>query len=151
MAFARSERAIWSTSIGIPFILPPKHAAVFRAAAADFSEYANALEDADADETVFEGLTLGQKQLAILLAARALLDPAIEPPRITAVLAGTMAAIYDHLQTMVAIEIGDGEGTTGVPGANPSVSMESAHARLGRARCRFPVKSAVAWMTFTGR
>jgi hypothetical protein len=108
MAFARSERV---PSIGIPFILPPKHASVFRAAAADFSEYADALEDAGADETVFEGLTLGQKQLAILLVARALLDPAIEPPRITAVLAETMAAIYHHLQTMVAIEIDGGEGT----------------------------------------
>jgi hypothetical protein len=103
---------MWSNSIGTLFILPPKHATVFREAAADFSEYADFLEDAGDDETVFERLTRGQKQLAILVVARALLDPATEPPRITAVLAGTVAAIYEHLQTMVAVEIDEREGTT---------------------------------------
>jgi hypothetical protein len=101
---------MWSNSIGTPFILPPKHAAVFRNAAADFSAYADFLEDAGDDETVFERLTRGQKQLAIHLVARALLDPASEPPEITAVLAGTVAAIYEHLQTTV--EIDEREGTT---------------------------------------
>ena len=92
-----AERAMWSNSVGAPFILPPKHAAVFRKAAADLSEYADVVEDAGVDETVFERLTREQKQLAILLVARALLDPLSEPPRITAVLAGTVAAIYEHL------------------------------------------------------
>jgi hypothetical protein len=103
---------MWSNSVGTPFILPPKHAAVFREAAAEFAEYADFLEDAGDDETVFERLTRSQKQLAILVVARALLDPAAEPPRITAVLAGTVAAIYEHLQTMVALEIDEHEGTT---------------------------------------
>jgi len=103
---------MWSNSVGTPFILPPKHATVFRAAAADFSKYADVLEDAGEDETVFERLTREQKQLAILVVARALLDPATESPRITAVLAGTVAAIYEHLQTMVAVEIDEREGTT---------------------------------------
>jgi hypothetical protein len=57
-------------------------------------------------------LTREQKQLAILLVARALLDPVSEPPRITAVLAGTVAAIYEHLRTMIALEIDEGKGTT---------------------------------------
>jgi hypothetical protein len=103
---------MWSNSIGTPFILPPKHAAVFRNAAADFSEYADILEDAREDGTVFERLTQGQKQLAILLVARALLDPVSEPPEITAVLAGTVAAIYEYLQMMVAVEIDEGDETT---------------------------------------
>jgi hypothetical protein len=103
---------MWSNSLRAPFVLPPKHAAVFRRAAACFSEYAGVLEDAGVDETVFERLTDGQKQLAILLAARALLDPASEPPEITAVLAGTVAAIYEYLQTMIDLEIDEGKGTT---------------------------------------
>jgi hypothetical protein len=103
---------MWSNSVGTPFILPPKHAAVFREAAADFSDYADVLEDAGEDGTVFERLTRGQKQLAILVVARALLDPATEPPRITAVLAGTVAAIYEYLQTMIDLEIDQREGTT---------------------------------------
>jgi hypothetical protein len=103
---------MWSNSVGTPLILPPKHATVFREAAADFSEYADFLEDAGDDETVFERLTRGQKQLAILVVVRALLDPASEPPEITAVLAGTVAAIYEHLQTIVAVEIDEREGTT---------------------------------------
>jgi hypothetical protein len=103
---------MWPNSIGTPFILPPKHAAVFREAAADFSAYADMLEDAGENGSVFERLTLGQKQLAILIVARALLDQAIEPPRITAVLAGTVAAIYEHVQTMVAVEIEEREGPT---------------------------------------
>jgi hypothetical protein len=103
---------MWSNSVGAPFILPPKHAAVFRKAAADFSEYADVLEDAGEDETVFERLTREQKQLAILLVARALLDPVSEPPRITAVLAGTVAAIFEYLQTMIDLEVDEGKGTT---------------------------------------
>jgi hypothetical protein len=103
---------MWSNSIGTPFVLPSKRAAVFRDAAADFSDSADVLEDAGADETIFERLTLGQKQLAILLVARALLDPASEAPRITAVLAGTVAAIYEYLQTMIDLEIDEGKETT---------------------------------------
>jgi hypothetical protein len=34
-----------------------------------------------------------------------------EPPQITAVLAGTVAAIYDYLQTMIDLEIDEREGT----------------------------------------
>jgi hypothetical protein len=103
---------MWSNSVGAPFVLHPKHAAVFRKAAACFSEYADVLEDAGVAETVFERLTRGQKQLAILLVARALLDPVSEPPAITAALAGTVAAIYDYLQTMIDLEIDHGEETT---------------------------------------
>jgi hypothetical protein len=87
------------------------HAAVFREAAACCSEYADFCEDAGEDANVFERLTQGQRQLAILLVAKALLDRATEPPRITAVLAGTVAAIYEHLQIMLAVEIDEGIGT----------------------------------------
>jgi hypothetical protein len=103
---------MWTNSVEAPFILPLKHAAVFRGAAGGFSEYADVLEDAGEDETVFERLTRGQKQLAILLVARALLDPETEPPKITAVLAGTVAAIYEYLQTMIDLEIDEGKETT---------------------------------------
>jgi hypothetical protein len=57
-------RATWSNSVGAPFILPPKHAAVFRKAAADFSEYADVVEDAGVDESVFERLRVWQIFLA---------------------------------------------------------------------------------------
>jgi hypothetical protein len=70
------------------------------------------LEDAGVAQTVFERLTRGQKQLAILLAARALLDPASEPPEITSVMAGTVAAIYNYLLTMIDLEVDEGEETT---------------------------------------
>jgi hypothetical protein len=103
---------MWSNSVGAPFILTPKHAAAFRVAAACFFEHAGVLEDAGEDDNAFERLTQGQKQLAILLVVRALLDPESAPPEITAVLAGTVAAIYDCLQMMVAIEIAEGEETT---------------------------------------
>jgi hypothetical protein len=103
---------MWPNSIGTPFVLPPKHAAVFRTAAVCFTEYAEVLEDEGQHEAVFERLTREQKQLAILLVARALLDPATEPPELTAVLAGTAAAIYDHLQTMIDLEIDEGRAWT---------------------------------------
>jgi hypothetical protein len=43
---------MWAHSVEAPFILPLKHAAVFREAAARFSEYADVLEDAGEDATV---------------------------------------------------------------------------------------------------
>jgi hypothetical protein len=102
---------MWN-SVEAPFILPLKHAAVFRQAAAGFSEYADVLEDAGEDATAFERLTREQKQLAILLVARALLDPRTEPPEITAILAGTVAAVYEYLQMIIDLEIDQGKGTT---------------------------------------
>jgi hypothetical protein len=51
---------MWANSVEAPFILPLKHAALFHNAAAGFSEYADFLEDAGDDETVFERLTRGQ-------------------------------------------------------------------------------------------
>jgi hypothetical protein len=85
---------------------------VFRIAAICFTEYAEVLEDAGQHETIFERLTREQKHLAILIVARALLDPATDPPEITAVLAGTVAAIYDHLQTMIDLEIDEDRAWT---------------------------------------
>src|SRR5262249_33713009 len=62
---------MWSNSVGAPFVLAPKHAAIW-----------------------------------------ALLDPASKPLEITAVLAGTVAGIYNYLLTMIDLEIDQGEETT---------------------------------------
>jgi hypothetical protein len=48
---------------------------------------------------------------AILVVAKALLDATSEPPEITAALAATVSAIYDHLETAIYIEMDTGETT----------------------------------------
>ena len=99
-----------------PFILSPKHAVVLRAAAARLSDNVGWEEWEDdwpgIGIVVFDNLSQGQKQTAILEAARALLDPSVEPPRVTAVLAGTVDAIYRELQASIETEISLAEDIT---------------------------------------
>lgn len=93
---------MWQPLYKPPFVLSAKHAAVFRFAARNLSRIIDERDNEDnawpgIGIAVFDKLTQGQKQVAILTVARALLDPAIEPPEVTAVLAGTVDAIYVHL------------------------------------------------------
>ena len=101
---------MWQSLYDPPFVLPPKHAAVFRLAAAMFSDFVGweRFEDdwAEMGIAVFDNLTQHQKQAAILIVAKALLDPACEPPAVTAVLAGTVDAIYIQLESSIELEMG---------------------------------------------
>ena len=101
---------MWQPLYDAPFVLRPKHAAAFRLAAAMFSDcigWEHWEDDWDATGiAVFDCLTQHQKQAAILIVAKALLDPECEPPDVTAVLAGTVDAIYIYLETSVELEIG---------------------------------------------
>ncbi|GEM_PF-5882006 len=107
---------MWDRFSEPPLVLSPKHAAVFRRAAADLSDCVG-WQDWD-DEwpgigiAVFDSLSQGQKQAAIFVVSRALLDPDCEPPEITAVLAGTVDAIYRNLEAIIETEISLGEDST---------------------------------------
>ena len=91
-----------------PFVLGPKRAAVFRDAAAFLSDMVGWAESendcSDMGIAVFDNLSQGQKQVAILTVAKALLDPNVEPPAVTAALAGTVHAIYCQLECLVELE-----------------------------------------------
>ncbi len=105
---------MWATYFDAPFILKAKHTAIFRVAAASLSDHLGWSDRHEAWETgneVFDGLSLGQKQAAILLVVKALLDPAVEPPRLIAAVAATVDAIYREMEGLIDIEIDFGEGT----------------------------------------
>lgn len=99
-----------------PYILPLKHAAVFRLAAASLSDGVGWEQFADdwceIGVSVFDQMVQGQKQAAILAVVRALLDSRVEAPEVTAVLGGTVDAIYRELQGNIEIEIDLGETTS---------------------------------------
>jgi hypothetical protein len=103
---------MWEISGVQPFVLAPKHAAVFRVAAASLSDFVGWGEcDNDHGEIgieVFDMLSQGQKQLAILTVAKALLDPQVAPPTISAVFAGTAHAIYCQLECLIEIAVPQG-------------------------------------------
>ena len=106
----QSGKSMWQPLYDPLFVLPPKHAAAFRLAAGTFSDIVGweAFEDDwdDIGVAVFDNLTQHQKQAAILIVAKALLDPDCEPPDVTAVLAGTVDAIYLQLESTIELEIG---------------------------------------------
>lgn len=100
---------MWENYFDPPFILKPKHAALFKAMAGWLSSDVG-WEPYDDDwdgigVAVFDRLTQGQKQVAILTVSKALLDPNVEPPKVTAVLAGTVDSIYRHLESQIESEI----------------------------------------------
>ena len=71
---------MWSTIHEPDFVLPPKHALIFREAVCAVSDFVG-WEDSDNDGwesgiAVFDRLTQGQKQLILLTVARALLQGA---------------------------------------------------------------------------
>lgn len=105
---------MWATYFDVPFVLKDKHAAIFRVAAASLSDHLGWNDKYEAWESgnqVFDSLSLGQKQAAILLVTKALLDPAVEPPRVIAAIAATVDAIYRELEALIDIEIDFGEET----------------------------------------
>ncbi len=110
MVSAIEKKRMWQPLYEPPFVLSPKHAAVFRMAAGMLSDFVGwePWEDdwQDIGIAVFDNLSQHQKQAAILVVAKALLDPACEPPDVTAVLAGTVDAIYSHVESAVEMEIG---------------------------------------------
>ncbi len=91
-----------------PFVLGPKQAAVFRDAAACLSDLVGWAESendiSDMGIAVFDNLSQGQKQVAILTVAKALLDPKVDPPTVTAALAATVDAIYCQLECLIEME-----------------------------------------------
>jgi hypothetical protein len=106
---------MWFKYFDPPFILPPKHAAVFREAASSLS-FDVGWEDWEDDWSpigvkVFDRLSQAQKQATILEVVRALLDASVEPPEVTSVLAGTVDAIYRELGGRIEMEISFGEQT----------------------------------------
>jgi hypothetical protein len=64
--------------------------------------------EADGWETgiaVFDRLTQGQKQVALLQVARALLQASAQPPKVTAYLAATVAAVYETVLDLIQLDI----------------------------------------------
>lgn len=106
---------MWRNTSGEEFVLEPKHAAAFRAAAAVLSDNVGWEKYQDdwygLGVAVFDELSQGQKQAAILAVAKSLLDPNVPPPEVTAVVAGTVDAVYRQLQGCIEIEIDGGEGS----------------------------------------
>ena len=91
-----------------PFVLGPKHAAVFRDAASCLSDFVGweewQEESGDMGIAVFDNLSQSQKQVAILIVSKALLDPNVDPPTVTAALAATVDAIYCQVECLVEME-----------------------------------------------
>jgi hypothetical protein len=88
-------------------VLPPKHASVFSDALRYLSDVTG-WEDWEGGETgitVFDRLTQGQKQVALLAVARALLQASAQPPKVTAYLAATVAAVYETLLDLIKLDI----------------------------------------------
>lgn len=105
---------MWATYFDEPFVLKSKHAAIFRVATACLSDHLGWSDKYETWETgneVFDNLSLGQKQAAILLVATALFDPKFEPPRVIAAVAATVDAIYREMEALIDIEIDFGEET----------------------------------------
>lgn len=105
---------MWESRGRTPFVLKPKHAALFRVAAIMLSDevgWDERDETSGVDVTIFDGLTQGQKQAAILIVSRALLDPEVKAPAVNAALAGTLVAVYVQLKACVEVEIDVGRQT----------------------------------------
>ena len=90
-------------------VLPPKHAELFRSILHTLSDLVGWDEsenvDFASDVPVFGRLTQGQKQVVLLQAARALLDPNEPAPKLTASLAGAVGAVYRFMAEMVTLEV----------------------------------------------
>jgi hypothetical protein len=96
-------------------ILPPAQAAVFRAAVgclSDFIGWDDSTGGWESGLSVFDRLTPGQRQAALLTMAQALLQRQVAAPPVTAVLAAAVAATYDALLGLIETEIQFEEGRT---------------------------------------
>jgi hypothetical protein len=101
--------SVWSRFGEPASVLPPKHASVFFNALRYLSDVVG-WEDWEAEGwktgiAVFDRLTQGQKQVALLAVARALLQASAQPPKVTAYLAATVAAVYETLLDLIQLDI----------------------------------------------
>src|SRR5579872_4708286 len=99
---------MWRRRQAVDMILPPAQARVFRTALRCLSDFIG-WEDSDAGWQsgwpVFDRLTQGQQQAALLTIGQALLLREYPAPRITAVLAAAVAATYDALQGLIETDL----------------------------------------------
>src|SRR5947207_3447822 len=90
-------------------VLPPQHAAVFASALHYLSDLVG-WEDVDDQSletgiALFDRLTHGQKQVALLAAARALLRQNATPAQVPAYLAAAVAAVYETLLGLIELDL----------------------------------------------
>jgi hypothetical protein len=88
-------------------VLQPKHALIFKTGAGSLLSRVGEkyMEEWETGVFVFDELTPGANHAAILAVAKALLDPLVEAPDVTAVLAGTVDAIYREFEGLLESEI----------------------------------------------
>ncbi len=99
-----------------PLVLTGSQAKAFRIAAKAISDEVGWDESADPWDDAsgiqaFDSLTQLQKQVAILMVAGAALDSNIPMPDVTAVLEGTVTAVYGMLESLVEQEVEIGHST----------------------------------------
>ena len=106
---------MWARTTSSEMILPPAQAVVFRTALGCLSDFIGWEDDTAGWESglsIFDRLTRGQRQAALLTIAQALLRHEAPAPRVTAVLAAAVAATYDALLGLVETEIHGEDGRT---------------------------------------
>ena len=102
---------MWRRVAAPDLILPPAQAGVFRAALGSLSDFIGWEEggvDWESGWPVFDRLTQGQRQAALLTIGRALLVLDYPPPRVTAVLSAAVSTTYDALLGLIETEMGMG-------------------------------------------
>lgn len=102
------------------FALPPKHAEIFGVALGYLSDLIDS-EDWESDGfptgvAVFDQLTQGQRQVALLEVARALLQTDGPTPKVAAYLAAAVAAVYETLLGLIELDIDTDKRQTKVRG-----------------------------------
>jgi hypothetical protein len=99
---------MWRRMAAPDLILPPAQAGVFRAALGSLSDFIGwEAETAgwDSGVPIFDRLTQGQQQVALLTIAQALLRRQCPAPRVTAVLAAAVSATYDALLSLIEADL----------------------------------------------
>ena len=99
---------MWACRTDAEQILPPQHALVFRVALgclADFIGWEDWASPWESGLSAFDRLTAGQQQAVLGTVGRALLQTQAPAPRVTAVLAATVRAIYDTLFSLIETDV----------------------------------------------
>lgn len=100
---------MWPKSGEPRFVLPPKHAMIYSIALRHLSDLIGwedwENEGWESGIAVFDRLTPGQKQVALLEAARALLHASAKAPKVSAYLAASVAAVYETLRDLIHMDI----------------------------------------------
>jgi hypothetical protein len=106
---------MWARRTEPELVLPPRHGFVFREAlGCVFDGVGWEAEEPrwESGLSVFDRLTQGQQQAALLTIARALLDERVPAPPVTAVLAAAAGATYDMLLGLIEIDTISEDGGT---------------------------------------